>query len=638
MSPSYGDKAPSKDVKASSIKTIILKLRKRHIIETLAAFIGGGWLVYEIVERVLVMHFKFPEGLLDIALVTLIAAMFCTILWRWFSGTEKRPGNVKIEVLLVPLVILAAAAIDLNLILQIAGISSKRIHIGVVALGLGIAWVVIKSLQWAAGMPEIGKKKVVVSPPSVVRPEKSIVVLPFADLSPQKDQEYFCDGMTEEIITDLSHVRELLVISRNSAMTFKGTQKTTKTIARELNVQYVLEGSVRKAGNDLRVAAQLINAETDAHIWAEKHSGTLDDVFDIQEKVSRAIVNTLKLKLLDREKAAVLKRPTEDVEAYELYMRGRFLISQITPESLARAIDYFNRAIKRDSSFALAYAGIAESYVWLCMGAGVLPPITSMQKAKEAALKAVESGPDFVETYTTLATVATFYGWDRDVARRSFNRALELNPNAADTLMWYAAYLIILEHKHEEALGLLSRALEINPLQTFIYSVLSWAYLSIPQFDKLIEEIKKLQSLDPHYWYSYHMLGEAYLGKRLYEDARTKYEEAIRRGGRSITNIAELGFTLALANKTKEATELLNETKEAAYTTNMFFGYVGLIYIGLGQYDYAFEWIEKAAEIHDIFFLFLPSVKWPRVENFCRDRRFGKLLEKADLAYLAPKS
>jgi len=619
-------------------RTFLAKLRKRHIIETFAGFIAGGWLFLEFVDRILIAHYELNKKWLDVSFVTLLGALLCIILWRWFSGTEKRPGNVKVEVLLVPLIILASLCIDLNIVLDIAGVSGMKLLTGIIALCLGIAWIIFKSLQWAAQAPGMREREFSLSKLVEIKPEKSIVVLPFVNISPEEGQDYFCDGMTEELITDLSHVHALIVISRSSAMTFKRTKKKVGEIAQELNVRYVLEGSVRKAGNDLRITAQLIDSKNDAHIWAEKYAGTLNDVFDIQEKVSCSIVNALKLKLLEREKTTVMKRPTGDVEAYELYMRGRFLLSQVTAESLARAIDYFNRAVKRDASFALAYSGIAESYVWLCMGAGILPPIASMREAKEAALKAVELGPDLAETYTALATVATFYDWDRDMAGESFNKALELNPNAADTLMWYAAYLIILEHNFEEALGILRRALELNPLQNFIYSVLSWAYLSIPQFDRLIEEIKKLQSLDPLYWYSYHMLGESYLGKRMYEDARANYEEAVRRGGRAITNIAELGFTQALDGKTNEAMELLTETKEASYKTNMFYGYVGLIYIGLGQYDYAFEWIEKASKVHDIFFLFLPSVKWPGVETFCRDPRFRRLLEKVGLTYLVPKS
>jgi len=266
MSFSKGNVALPGKGKKSFLRAFLTKLRKRKTIETLAAFIGGGWLVIEFVGRILVAHYHIHEKWLDTAFFTLLGALICVILWRWFRGAEKRPGNVKVEVLLVPLIILVTLTIDLNLIFQITRISGKRLLLGIIALCLGIAWIIFKSLQRAAIAPESGKKQIEVSMHAAVKPEKSIAVLPFADLSPQKDQEYFCDGMTEEIITDLSPVHEVRVISRNSAVTFKGTKKTTKTIGRELNVQYVLEGSVRKAGNDLRIAAQLIDATNDAHL------------------------------------------------------------------------------------------------------------------------------------------------------------------------------------------------------------------------------------------------------------------------------------------------------------------------------------------------------------------------------------
>jgi len=218
--------------KKPSFKTFLTKIRKRRILETLAAFIGGGWLVLEFVDRILVAHYHIHEKWLDVAFFTLLGALICVILWRWFRGAEKRPGNVKVEFLVVPLIVLAALTIDLNLIFQITGVPGKKLLIAIIALCLDIAWIIFKSLRWAAITPESGKKEVAISRPIEIEPERSIVVLPFVDISPQKDQEYFCDGMTEEIITDLSHVHELRVISRNSAMMLKGTPKDTGTIGR----------------------------------------------------------------------------------------------------------------------------------------------------------------------------------------------------------------------------------------------------------------------------------------------------------------------------------------------------------------------------------------------------------------------
>jgi adenylate cyclase len=234
MSPSPEEKVHSKEDKKSSFGRFLARLRKRRIIETLVAFIGGGWLLVEVVERLLVGHYHFPEEIIDLTVVSVIGALLATLVWRWFRSAEKRPGNIKIEVLLVPLIILATLAMDLNLVLEIVGISSKKLLIGIVTFLLGITWIILKLSQWAAASPESGKSEAEILSPIIARPEKSIVVLPFTDLSPQKDQEYFCDGMTEEIIADLSHVHKLLVISRSSAMTFKGSSKTVRDIAKDL--------------------------------------------------------------------------------------------------------------------------------------------------------------------------------------------------------------------------------------------------------------------------------------------------------------------------------------------------------------------------------------------------------------------
>ena len=253
-------------------------------------------------------------------------------------------------------------AIDLAILLKIFGISGKSLLVAAVAVGLGIAWIILKSLQWAAAATAslsgpIADCRRAPQPHLPPLPEKSIVVLPFANISPEEGQEYFCDGMTEEIITDLSHVRELLVISRSSAMTFKGTKKTIPEIARAVNVRYVLEGSVRKAGKDLRITAQLIDATTDAHIWAEKYSGSLEDVFAIQEKVSRSIAEALKLRLTPDEERQLRSRPIPDVRVYDAYLRAYYEVWKFTPEGFDRAVRLLDQILEQAGEFALIHAG-----------------------------------------------------------------------------------------------------------------------------------------------------------------------------------------------------------------------------------------------------------------------------------------
>jgi len=469
--------------------------------------------------------------------------------------------------------------------------------------------------------------------------KNSIAVLSFKNMSADPEQEYFCEGMAEEIINALTRIRDIRVVARTSAFSFKGKDIDIREIGRKLNVDKVLEGSVRKSGKRLRITAQLINMEDGYHIWSERYDRNLEDIFDIQDEISLAIVENLKVKLVKREKVAMIKQPTDDLEAYQLYMKGRFFINQqFTNESFSNAIDCFKRAIKKDPSFALAYTGVTDSYVWLCVGIGVSPSIKSRQEAKKAALRAIELDSDLAEAHASLGMFVTIFDWDRAVAGKSFKKALELSPNSSDILMWYAQYLVLLEHKYEKALGLFKRALDLNPLQFFCYAFLGNMYCLIPQFDRCIQEAQKLLSLDPNHFYGYHMLGEGYLGKRLYKKAITNYEKAIQLGGRSITNIGELAFTHALAGNTIKAMELLKETEEAVNQSNLFHAWVGLIYVGLGQNEKALEWCEKAYEEHDPFLLWIPSLQWPKLENFRKDPRFKELLKKMGLTHLSPKN
>jgi len=232
--------------------------------------------------------------------------------------------------------------------------------------------------------------------------KNSIAVLSFKNMSADPEQEYFCEGMAEEIINALTRIRDIRVVARTSAFSFKGKDIDIREIGRKLNVDKVLEGSVRKSGKRLRITAQLINMEDGYHIWSERYDRNLEDIFDIQDEISLAIVENLKVKLVKREKVAMIKQPTDDLEAYQLYMKGRFFINQLTNESFSNAIDCFKGAIKKDPSFALAYTGVTDSYVWLCVGIGVSPSIKSRQEAKEAALRAIELDSDLAEAHESL--------------------------------------------------------------------------------------------------------------------------------------------------------------------------------------------------------------------------------------------
>jgi len=268
----------------------------------------------------------------------------------------------------------------------------------------------------------------------------SIAVLPFRDMSPQKDQDYFCEGMAEELINALTKIEGLHVAARTSAFQFKGKDLNVRRIGEELGVKTVLEGSVRKAGNRLRITAQLINISDGYHIWSDKYDRDIEDIFAIQDEISLAIVDNLKLKLLKKEKAQLMKRYTEDQEAYSLYLKGRYFWNRRYEGGLLKGIEYFQKAIEKDPSFAPAYAGIADCYCLMGMY-NWNPPKEAYPKAKAATLRALEIDDTLPEAHASLGWIKMFYDWDWAAAERAFQRAIELNPNYATAHNWYAMFL-----------------------------------------------------------------------------------------------------------------------------------------------------------------------------------------------------
>jgi TolB-like protein len=453
-------------VKESGFRSVFAKLRKRRIIETLAAFVGGGWLLVEVVERLLVGHYKFPEESIDLTVVSVIGALLATLVWRWFGGTDKRPGNIKIEVLLVPLIILATLSVDLIILMDIMDIQGKTLLITVVAARLGIAWIILKSLQWAAAVHVSSSgpaQKPAESPSALATPEKFIVVLPFSDLSPQKDQEYFCDGMTEEIITDLCQVHSLRVISRNSAMTFKGTQKTTGTIGQELNVRYVLEGSVRKAGNDLRITAQLIDSITDTHIWAEMYVGNLDDIFDLQERLARRIVEALKASLTSEEDRRLAARPISDFRAYDAWLRAKKEVWAFTKDGFDRAYKLVNHALDIVGENALLYAGLGWFHA-LSYDFGISHDRETLSSGERYARRALELDPSLGFAHFAMGWVRYKQG-DFESAVKEVRRALE--QERSTEALWMLGFVLAEVGLIADARGFAVEAVATDPLNVF---------------------------------------------------------------------------------------------------------------------------------------------------------------------------
>jgi len=610
----------------AGFRALFAKLRKRRIIETLAAFIGGGWLLVEVVERLLVGHYKFPEESIDLTVVSVIGALLATLLWRWFGGTEKRLGNIKIEVLLVPLIILATVATDINLVLQIVGLPGKTLLIGIVALCLGLVWVVLKLSQWASAMPESRKKEIEVSNLSAVRPEKSIVVLPFTDLSPQKDQEYFCDGIAEEIIADLSHVHDLLVISRSSAMTFRGSSKTVREIARDLNVHYVMEGSVRKAGNDLRITAQLIEATNDAHVWAEKYSGTLDDVFDIQEKVSRSIVDALKIKLSSGEIIKISERPIDDIQAYDYYLRAKREMFAGTAEGLKQALRDLEAGLAILGENVLLNQGMAEAHLHH-YEYGIKSDEETLQRAEDFTKKVMSLKPNSAEGYYLLGRIERFRGTVTK-AIEYFKSALAIDPNHSSALLFLANALGLHVGKASLAEPLLRKLQGIDPLTPLFLFISGYIQWLDGKLDQALLTFQYLTKMEPNLSWGKFMTAQILAWQGNYDEVFRLADELVLRWPDDSVALWTLSLKYALHGEKKKALDTFSEKARGFIWNDPEVPWFGASLFALvDEKDEALLWLEHAIDRGWINYP-LFAERNPFFANIRGEPRFKKLMER----------
>lgn len=392
----------------------------------------------------------------------------------------------------------------------------KKIFIPVVVV---IALITAAIIIWKL----LPRKKTVPLLPST----PSVAVLPFVDLSPQKDQEHLCDGMTDEIIAKLSQIRGLKVISRTSAMRYKNTDKDIKEIGQELDVTTILEGSIRKEKDDIRVTAQLINVEDSFHLWSDIYDRKLESVFVIQSDIAERIANALQMRLSPEEKDQLDKKPTENLEAYNSYLKGRYFWNRRTSEGMKKAIEYYGQAIEEDPRYALAYSGIADSYSMLGIWS-FLAPEEAFPKAEAAAMKAIELDDMLAEAHASLASVRAAYGWDWPEAEKEFKRALELNPHYAMARLWYGTLYLMPMGQLEKAMKEVKRALELDPLSPIInYGVGDLLYNS-RMYDQAIETFQSVLTLEPNFPPAYYRLTWTYIKKGMYDEAFKELERVYR--------------------------------------------------------------------------------------------------------------
>ena len=455
-----------------------------------------------------------------------------------------------------------------------------------------------------------------------------LAVLPLDNLSGDPEQEFFSDGMTDEMIAQLGRMapQQLGVIARTSIMRFRNTERSIADIARDLQVDYILEGSVRRVGDTVRVTAQLIQASDQTQIWVDSYDREYLDVLDLQSEVARAIAEKIKIALTPQEAARLETIRSVDPEAHEAYLKGRYYLAKVTEEGFLKGKEYVERAIEMDPSHALAQAALASSYHELGFW-GPLLRSEAYPKAKAAALKALEIDDTLGEAHTVLGMVAFEYEWDWLEAGREVKRGIELSPGDANAHHQYAIYLVHMG-RFEEATVQIQQALLLDPLSRAINSDVAYVLYFEGKYDAAIEQYRKTLELEPTFVMTRGELGLVYAHKGMFEEAIAEVQQAVALSD-SGTNIAYLGYVYGLSGKTVEAMKLLDQLKEMSNLRGGVPSQIAVIYGVLGDKDQAFEWLEKAFETRDSWLVSLKVYPWfdeirsdPRFQDLVRRMRF----------------
>jgi TolB-like protein/DNA-binding winged helix-turn-helix (wHTH) protein/Flp pilus assembly protein TadD len=422
---------------------------------------------------------------------------------------------------------------------------------------------------------------------------RSLAVLPLENLSGDASQNYFSDGMTDELITDLAQISALRVISRTSVMVYKGARKPLPQIARELHVDAVVEGTVLRAGDQVRITAQLIDASTDKHLWSQSYQGELRDTLALQDRVAREIAQQIQINLTPREQAALKSVKVVNPEAYESYLKGRYFWNKRTADGLKVGLAYFNQAVEEDPNYAQAYSGLADTYALLGdWQYAVMTPTQANPKAKAAALKAVELDKTLGEAHNSLAFVLDGFDWDLDSGGKEFRRAIELNPGYATAHHWYAWHLGLLG-RYDEAIAEMRKAESLDPLSLIINADLAELLVIAHSYDESMRQSRKTIEMDPNFAMAHNQLGQAYLQQHQYEQAVVELQKAVQLSVGSPTCIANLARAYALSGRRSEAVKLLSDLKTSSTPGFSHASEIAAIYVSLGDKDEAMNWLEK---------------------------------------------
>jgi serine/threonine-protein kinase len=468
---------------------------------------------------------------------------------------------------------------------------------------------------------------VIERPPAA--PPSSIVVLPFADLSPEKDQEYFCHGVAEELIHALARVPDLRVISRTSAFAFQGREAEVTEIGRRLRAAAALEGSVRKAGNRVRIFARLINTADGFQLWSKRFDRELEDVFAIEDEIADTIVRELAQEL----GAAARPRPApRSPAAHDAYLRGLYALNKWSEAWIRRAMASFEEAIGHDPAFAPAHAALAECQVWLYSGVGLLPAAETVPAARAAAERALALDPQLSEAHRIRGVIAMNHDWDRAGAAQGLGRALELGPGSAEAHLWNAWRLALLEAEYAGALAELDHAERLSPLDPQVKTLIGYVHYFLHDLDRATAQFEKVLALDPSFAFAHYALGDACTQRGDYARAIAEYEKGMELGERSVNHLAVLGYAQGRAGNPDAARALLGELTDRAAHGYVSWMWRALVHLGLGDHQEVFRSLDRALAERDGSLVLITSAL--EFDPLRGDPRFQSLLARMGLGHL----
>jgi serine/threonine-protein kinase len=577
------------------------ELKRRNVYKVAVAYAVVAWLLVQVATQVF-PFLEIPNWVVRSVIVLVVIGFPIAVVIAW--AFEATPEGIKRTEIADAMPATAA--------------QKKHAWIYVV-IGCGAISVALFFLGRYTVAPQSGR------PGGPSLPEKSIAVLPFDNLSEEKGNAYFAEGIQDEILTRLAKVADLKVISRTSTQRFKSAPSDLREIAKRLGVMNILEGSVQKSNDQVRVNVQLINALTDAHLWADTYDRKLIDIFAVESEIAKTIAETLQAKLTGSEKRLIAKTPTANPEAYELYLKGRFFWNKRTAADLRRSIDYFNQAIAKDPDYALAYAGLAQAWKLLPAFNGGAPQ-DCFPQAESAAKKALALDDTLSDAHAALASLKGVNGFDYAGAISEYERAIQLNPNDATAHQWFANDTLANIGQTDREVAVMKRAVELDPLSLIINSNLGWAYIHAGRLDKAVAQLRKTVEMYGSFYYARYALALALELKGAIPEAIAEYQKTVSITEDSVP-LGMLGRLYAAQGRKDEAQKILQQLRQIREQHYIPVYSLALVYLGLGDRNEALKCLEEGYRERDGFNIGPIRVD-PLLTPLHGDPRFEALAEK----------